>query len=341
MSENVSQSLIYVLQNEKSEKVKVAAATTLSVMIENSPLDKVTFEDCFSNYVPVSQSMKHFVINLHKVLPSLLDSEQNPQLLSALLRVASALLYAANYSFLEKGLMKPLIKSVLNKAKSKDNNVKMGVISALTSAFKDSYDDLKPILTSEFIQGIFYAEDFIAERLQLLAKIARSYPENLGSLKEWLKDRLHKTITNEDTRIQSCSFEVIEEYIKSDEDCPISEFLVEKVFSLMKFDESNRLVAGINTLSVLPTFKNITNLQFATFNTFIRRLHGNQNPQPALRCAVLKLVGSLAKDQAIPNDSFSTILNFVLHLRQSSNQNVVINSSLALSFLCMNEESLK
>ncbi|CAG9324744.1 unnamed protein product [Blepharisma stoltei] len=336
-----NQSLTYILFNEKSEKVKIAAATTLSVMIENSALSKVNFEECNYSYVSLTQCMKYAVVNLHDALTRLLDDEQNPELISALLRVASALLFATNYASFDQGLAKPLIKSIICHAKSKENNVKIGVISALTSAFKETNEDLRGFLTLEFTQGILNSGNFIAERLQLVSKIARSYPEVLNKMTDWLKDKLSKAIAHEDTRVQSSAFEVLEEYIKADQKCPMIDYLIEKVFILIRYDETNKLISGLNTLSVLPSFNKITPQQFQQFSNFIKNLNNSPSPLPALRCSALKLIGSLAKDQAIPSGSFNLILDFVLSLRQSTNQNVVINSSLALSFLCMNEESFK
>lgn len=134
------------------------------------------------SFYSLANSIDLIIQNLYKSLSYFLLSDKVPQIEAALLKVLSSLLNHTHLNCLSSDIIQDLIKAIFTKLKSDEVTVKSALLIALSAMLKDPCENIKPILSTNFIQGIFYKDDLHPERLQVLSRIARSYPDNVVEL---------------------------------------------------------------------------------------------------------------------------------------------------------------
>ncbi|CAG9315101.1 unnamed protein product [Blepharisma stoltei] len=334
-------SLISLFAQEKSVKVKAAIASTISILIESSPLNTfLTEAPVISSMFSLNQCIKQTISNLFETIPHFLAQEKCTQIECSLIKVSISLLSLMRIEAIDRKHIKAMIKAFFSKISSNDLNLKSALLSVFAALFSERNEEARFILSPQFIQGIFYADDLHSERLQVFEKIVKSFPEVLIGTDMWLIEILSKFINSEDQKVQSSAFDVIEEIIKIGKSLSIMLFVVDLTFKAMQNNDNERMALCFTALSSANLYPMLSISQLEQLFSFIKSLQKFKSNLFPLRCSVLKLIGSFARNSNLPADYFSTIINFTLSHSTSGNQNLYISCSYALSFLCTSKQSL-
>ena len=329
-------SLLHLLFHEKSFKTRHTVATTLAVVVEFSPLSKWqgTQTEASLGQTQLAQEIPKLIENLHSGLAYLLQTEVHPQFLAALLKAAGSLIDNTPYTHFDSQLLRKLCNAVMELWNLGDQ-VRGSVFSTLTLAFKSGNPELKDFISPKLVSWILESDEMVHDRLALLSKMIKGYPFTMETFHKTIESKLERYIMYSEPKLQAKAFEVIDEYIRAKPDCPVMPMVLEKVLVFIKHVKTESLVPALNTLSLFSNFSGIKTQSLSTLLQFLQQFENDPSAYPPLRCAVLKVVGALAKAQVIPHEFFKTALSIVNSHRKVTNLNVAINSSLAVSYFCL------
>mmetsp|Transcript_19454 Transcript_19454/g.19458 ORF Transcript_19454/g.19458 Transcript_19454/m.19458 type:complete len:430 (+) Transcript_19454:1065-2354(+) len=140
--------------------------------------------------------------------------------------------------------------------------------------------------------------------------------------------------------IQKTAFEITDEYIRVKPNCCMVEVIARVALALTKKQPVDTLAPCLNTLSLLPDIKVLTQAEVKELIEFLKKFDFSGNSSSLLKSIIMKLFGTLAKADLVPEDFFDRGISVISAHRDTSNLSVAINSSLALSYFCLNPISL-
>lgn len=112
--------------------------------------------------------------------------------------------------------------------------------------------------------------------------------------------------------------------------------MLDVTFKLIEKNDGDRLALCFNSLSLIAETSILSEDQYSKLFFYIHNLKNDSSPLVAIRCGALKLIGTLSRSGFLPTSYLGSAIQFVLSQNSSTNQNVIISSSFALSFLCLN-----
>jgi len=335
-SEESPASLLYLLNQEKSQKTRVCVCGVITSILENSPLGKWqgSQQEASLGNKELAEKLPEIIKSLHKGLANSLHTENNSAILSSLLKTTSSLIENTPYEHFEGEYLKSLGRSVI--CLWENLEVRNGVLATLNSVLKVGHPQLQQLISEQMIDWVFLPENVMIEKLSLLGKMIRGYPDKMEKHYQKIETSLTKCIEQGESKLQAKAFEVIEEYIRVKPNSCIINLVIEKLMVFIDQLQLESIAHALNTLSLFSDFGFISDSQLNTLLDFLVKFEDLQTKFPPLICAVLKIIGVLAKAHKIKEEFFETFLKIITTSRKMTNLNIAINSSLAVSYLCRN-----
>ncbi|CAG9329610.1 unnamed protein product [Blepharisma stoltei] len=331
--------LAFLLINDASSSIRVEVASTIASIIANSPLLK--WQDNLENsgaahaLNKLSHSLEGIIYNMHEALGYILSRNEPKEIVLAVLKTAEALVGNTSYLKFSAISLPPLIETVIRQLEKNDIEITKAMISVLTCAFKENVEEMVQFLTPQFVFNFIDSNDLLKEKLELLAKITRNYSAYIGFLTDWLKSKLDDLLVCEDAEIQKAAFKIIEEYIRGNQNCPLIDLAIDKMFYLIRKKRFDDLSCAFDVLTVMQNFKNFSTEQFEELLRFLKHYEKSQAPY-TLRNSLLKLIGTLFKTKAMPMHFCPTAINILLNHKESKDLKIAISWAAAISSFCTN-----
>lgn len=331
-------SLIYMLFNDSNNDIRALAAQAISLIIDESPLDEFHGSIDLSGrvYNPRFHEIAGVLDNLHEVFNFLLRSQVCANVLIGALKASASLINQTPYSTFSNTYLIKLAESVFIHLGAVQPEVRQAVIKALIAIFKERTERLRSVITYDFMFHVIGAQDFIEERMNLFRNIIKNYPEEIEQYKGWVIEKLSGLMRGDNYSLQKLSYEITDEYIRVKPNCCMLNPAIAISLEILNKQPVETLIPALNSLTLIPDIKAMRQDQLEELMSFMKNFEFSSTSSSLLKSILLKLFGTLAKAQAIPEDFFDKGMSIITAHKDTSNMSVAINASLALSYFCLN-----
>mmetsp|Transcript_29909 Transcript_29909/g.29622 ORF Transcript_29909/g.29622 Transcript_29909/m.29622 type:complete len:669 (+) Transcript_29909:358-2364(+) len=334
--------LVYMMLNDSSNEIRALAASSLASLIEEFPeLEAMESLDITGRVLNSKfHELAGILDNLHEIINFMLRSKLAPEVLIAALKTTAALISKTRYQAFSPSHLLKITESIMIHLGAFIPEIRFGVVKCLIAAFKERIEKIKHILTYDFVYHVLGSQDFIEERLELFERLIKNYPEEMDSFKDWIQGKLSTIMLSDNLSLQKKAYEITDEYIRVKPNCCAIDTAIKTALILIKRQPIDTLAPCLSTLAVIPDIAVLKPQQVQDLIYFLENFDFSGNSPSLLKSIVMKLFGTLAKAQLVPEDFFDRGISIISAHRDTSNLSVAINASLALSYFCLNPISL-
>jgi len=310
-------SLVYLLLFDESPKVRTTASTTISCLLESSPITKwlQSLDLSLANRAKGATGfgVQHMSVNvanylelLHSSLHYAMTKETDPVSLGQILKTCGNVISCTPYTKLDPDLIESLLIPQIERGffVSEDSNIRMGSLICFSSAFnispgmdqisKNVLDDsISPNILQYLLDNVkSFDNTHQIEILIIFCRIAKGYSKTLGDHWDSLHPILSFFLDQEEKKLKICSIKVLEEWIKASNQNYTSEATDGTGGDGLKEETKEDQTSSDNEIAVWSPF-NIPSFSEFLYNTLLQL---NKSDASDLACACLNLISSISED---------------------------------------------